>query len=432
MDGCVTTYSWSVTSEQLTASGVDSAAEVLSGIVVTTPLEYSPRLSQKVGARVLLKRENRQIARSYKVRGAFHAVQGLDEAERARGVVCASAGNHAQGVAYACARLGIMGRIYVPGNTPRQKRQRILALGGEFVELMVVGSTYDEAGAAAKEFAERTGAVFVHAFNDVATILGQGTVAVEVMAQAAEQGAKVHTVVVPIGGGGLVAGMAVWLREHHPDVRIVGVEAAGAACMTAALQAGHPVALDHVDTFVDGAAVGVAGLRPFEVVRDLVDEVVTVVEGAVCTEMLELYQVDGIITEPAGALASAHALHLAGQVPEDETVVCIVSGGNNDVSRYSEILERSLIHEGLRHYFMVTFPQEPGALRYFLDKVLSEGEDIVLFEYVKKNNRETGPALVGIELDRADRLDGLLSRMDESPMTIEQVPPGSPLFDFFL
>src|SRR5690606_5817036 len=184
--------------------------------------------------------------------------------------------------------------------------------------------------------------------------------------------------------------------------------------------------------FVDGAAVGLAGARPFEVIRDLVDEVVTVVEGAVCTEMLELYQVDGIITEPAGALASAYALQLAGQVPADETVVCIVSGGNNDVSRYSEILERSLIHEGLRHYFMVTFPQEPGALRYFLEKVLSEGEDIVLFEYVKKNNRETGPALVGLELDRADRIAGLLARMEGSPMTIEQVPPGSPLFDFFL
>ena len=432
MDDGLTPYPWSVTSEQLTASGVDSAARALEPIVVTTPLEDSPRLSQKVGARVLLKRENRQLARSYKVRGAFYAIQGLDEAERARGVVCASAGNHAQGVAYACARLGIMGRVYVPGNTPRQKRQRILALGGEFVELIVVGSTYDEAGAAAKEFAMRSGAVFVHAFNDVATILGQGTVAVEVMAQAAEQGAKVHTVVVPVGGGGLVAGMAVWLREHHPDVRIVGVEAAGAACMTAALAAGRPVALEHVDTFVDGAAVGLAGQRPFEVVRDLVDEVVTIIEGAVCTEMLELYQVDGIITEPAGALASAYALHLAGQVPADETVVCIVSGGNNDVSRYSEILERSLIHEGLRHYFMVTFPQEPGALRYFLDKVLSEGEDIVLFEYVKKNNRETGPALVGLDLDRPDRLDGLLARMEESPMTIEQVPPGSPLFDFFL
>jgi len=417
---------------ELTAAGVEQAAEVLDGIVLTTPLEHSPRLSQVIGAQVLLKRENRQIARSYKVRGAFHAIQGLTDAERARGVVCASAGNHAQGVAWSCARLGIKGRIYVPGNTPRQKRQRIVTLGGEFVELVVVGSSYDEAGAAAHEDAQRTGAVFVHPFDDVATILGQGTVAVEFMEQAKEFDADVHTVVVPLGGGGLVSGIATWLKERHPDVRIVGVEPAGAASMTAALAAGHPVALPEIDTFVDGAAVGLAGSTTFEVVRELVDEVVTVQEGAICTEMLELYQVEGIITEPAGAMASTYALELAGTLPADRAVVCVVSGGNNDVSRYAEIVERSALHEGLRHYFLVTFPQEPGALRHFLDKVLSDGEDIVLFEYVKKNNRETGPALVGIELDSADGIDPLLARMESSPMTIERVPPGSPLASFLL
>ncbi|MFC6696464.1 threonine ammonia-lyase IlvA [Nocardioides daphniae] len=421
-----------MTSEQLTAARVEAAAEVLADIVHTTPLEHSPRLSQLVGAPVLLKRENRQIARSYKVRGAYHSIQALDADERARGVVCASAGNHAQGVAWSCARLGIKGRIYVPSNTPRQKRQRILALGGPDVELVVTGSTYDEAGHAAHAHAESTGAVFIHPFDAPATILGQGSVAVEVMQQAAEAGLEVSTVVVPLGGGGLVSGMATWLKERHPDVRIVGVEPAGAASMTAALAAGGPVTLPSVDTFVDGAAVGTVGALTYEVVRDLVDEVVTVPEGAICTEMLELYQVDGIITEPAGALASTYALTLAGTLPADQAVVCVVSGGNNDVSRYAEIVERSLLHEGLRHYFMVTFPQEPGALRYFLEKVLSEGEDIVLFEYVKKNNRETGPALVGIELDQADRITGLLERMEVSPMQIEQVPPGSPLFTFFL
>lgn len=418
--------------EQLTAARVEAAAEVLADIVHTTPLEPSPRLSQLIGAPVLLKRENRQIARSYKVRGAYHAIQALDAAERARGVVCASAGNHAQGVAWSCARLGIKGRIYVPSNTPRQKRQRILALGGPDVELVVTGSTYDEAGHAAREHADATGAVFIHPFDAPDTVLGQGSVAVEVMAQAREAGLTVHTVVVPLGGGGLVSGMATWLKERHPGVRVVGVEPAGAASMTAALAAGGPVSLPNVDTFVDGAAVGTVGSLTYQVVRELVDEVVTVEEGAICTEMLELYQVDGTITEPAGALASTYALSLAGTVPADEAVVCVVSGGNNDVSRYAEIVERSLLHEGLRHYFMVTFPQEPGALRYFLDVVLSEGEDIILFEYVKKNNRETGPALVGIELDQADRITGLLQRMEDSPMQIEQVPPGSPLFTFFL
>lgn len=417
---------------ELTAAGVEKAAEVLDGIVLATPLEHSPRLSEAIGAQVLLKRENRQISRSYKVRGAYHSIQALSESERARGVVCASAGNHAQGVAWSCARLGIKGRIYVPANTPRQKRQRIVTLGGEYVELVVVGSSYDEAGAAAHEDAQRTGAIFVHPFDDVATILGQGTVAVEFMAQAAEIGADVHTVVVPLGGGGLVSGIAVWLKERHPDVRVVGVEPAGAASMTAALEAGHPVALPTIDTFVDGAAVGTAGATTFEVVRELVDEVVTVQEGAICTEMLELYQVEGIITEPAGAMASTYALELAGTLPEGSAVVCVVSGGNNDVSRYSEIVERSALHEGLRHYFLVTFPQEPGALRHFLDDVLSDGEDIVLFEYVKKNNRETGPALVGIELDSADGIGPLLARMDASPISIERVPPGSPLASFLL
>lgn len=415
----------------LTAAGVERAAKVLDGIIVTTPLEHSARLSEQVGAPVLLKRENRQVARSYKVRGAYHSIQALTEEERAQGVVCASAGNHAQGVAVSCAQLGIRGRIYVPGNTPRQKRQRIVSLGGEFVELIVTGSTFDEAGAAAAHDSAETGAVFIHPFNDVNTILGQGTVALEAIVQAEAMGHEVGTVVVPIGGGGLVSGIAVWLKERRPDVRVVGVEPAGAASMGAALEAGRPVRLTSIDTFVDGAAVALAGSTTFEVVRDLVDEVHTVEEGAICTEMLELYQVEGVITEPAGAMASTYALQLAGQVSGDKAVVCIVSGGNNDVSRYGEIVERSALHEGLRHYFLVTFPQEPGALRHFLEKVLSEGEDIVLFEYVKKNNRETGPALVGIELDSADLITGLLERMAASPMDIEQVEPGSPLFAFF-
>ncbi len=417
-------------SVELSAAAVEAAAEVLGPVVLRTPLEHSPRLSELLGVEVHLKRENRQIARSYKVRGAFHAISRLTDTERERGVVCASAGNHGQGVAWSCARLGIHARVYVPGNTPRQKRQRIASLGGEHVELVVVGSTYDEAGAAARADAEATGAVFVHPFDDPATIVGQGTVAIEVMAQAAEAGIDVGTVVVPVGGGGLISGMALWLAEQHPDVRVVGVEPAGAASMSAALAAGAPVRLTEVDTFVDGAAVGLAGSTTFEVIQRLVPEVARVEEGAVCTEMLELYQVDGIITEPAGALASTWAAASRPGERGSGAVVCIVSGGNNDVSRYAEIVERSALHEGLRHYFLVTFPQEPGALRHFLEDVLADGEDIVHFEYVKKNNRETGPALVGIEIDSASLLGPLLERMESSRLTIERIPPGSPLFTF--
>jgi threonine dehydratase len=413
---------------ELTADAVDQAAARLAPVVRRTPLEMSDRLTAGFGFPVLLKREDLQLCRSYKVRGAFNVISTLTDAERARGVVCASAGNHGQGVAYACHLLGIRGRVYLPANTPRQKRQRIATIGGEWIEPIIAGSSYDEASAAAHADAERTGAVYVHPFDDPLTIAGQGTIAPELVAQAE---GPVDTVLVPVGGGGLIAGLALWLRAHAPGVHLVGVEPAGAPSMRAALDAGHPVALDAIDTFIDGAAVGRVGDATFPIVRDLVDEVVAVPEGAVCTEMLDLYQSEGVIAEPAGALAGA-ALRTDLRRPPQGPVVCIVSGGNNDVSRYGEVVERSLLHEGLRHYFLVTFPQEPGALRHFLDDVLGPGDDIVLFEYVKKNNRETGPALVGIELEQAADIVGLVERMTASRLTIEQVPPGSPLFTFLL
>jgi threonine dehydratase len=411
-----------------TAQAVTEAAARLAPVVRRTPLEESDRLTAAVGVPILLKREDLQLCRSYKVRGAYNLISTLSAEERARGVVCASAGNHGQGVAYACHALGIRGRVYLPATTPRQKRQRISAIGGEWVEPIIAGSSYDEASAAAHADAERTGAVHVHPFDDPRTIAGQGTIAPELLEQSL---GPIDTVLVPIGGGGLAAGLAVWLKAHAPSVHLVGVEPAGAPSMRAALAAGHPVVLDDVDTFVDGAAVGRVGDLTFPVVRDLVDEVVAVPEGAVCTEMLELYQSEGVIAEPAGALAGAALRAPLARRPQGP-VVCIVSGGNNDVSRYGEIVERSLLHEGLRHYFLVTFPQEPGALRHFLDEVLGPDDDIVLFEYVKKNNRETGPALVGIELEVATDLAGLVERMDASPLTIDRVPPGSPLFTFLL
>jgi threonine dehydratase len=415
-------------SNPVTAADVDAAAARLAPVVRPTPLEISERLSGRLGVPVWLKREDLQLCRSYKVRGAYAVIDALGPAERARGVVCASAGNHGQGVAYACHQLGIRGRVFLPGTTPRQKRQRIAAIGGDWIEPVIVGSSYDDASAAAHEDSARTGAVYVHPFDDPGTIAGQGTVAVELLTQL---GTPIDTVVIPIGGGGLAAGMAAWLRERSPATHLVGAEPAGAASMQAAIAAGHPVVLPAVDTFVDGAAVGRVGDLTFPIVRDAFDEIVAVPEGAVCTEMLDLYQTEGVIAEPAGALASAALRGPLARVPEGP-VVCIVSGGNNDVSRYGEIVERSLLHEGLRHYFLVTFPQEPGALRHFLDEVLGPDDDIVLFEYVKKNNRETGPALVGIELEQATDLPGLVERMEAGPLTIERVPPGSPLFTFLL
>jgi threonine dehydratase len=414
--------------EHVDASAVDAAAERLAGVVPVTPLQRSERLSARVGGDVWVKREDLQVVRSYKARGAYNFLAQLDATSRAAGVVCASAGNHGQGLAYACSALGVRGRVYVPRTTPRQKRDRTAALGGAAVTVEVVGDSYDDAAAAALADAASTGAVLVPAFDDERTVAGQGTVVREAVEQL---GAAPDLVVLPVGGGGLLAGALAWLAERHPDVAVVGVEPAGAACMAAALVAGAPVALAEIDSFVDGAAVRRAGDVTFPLVRDSSAELVQVAEGRVCTEMLELYQTDGIIAEPAGALAAA-ALGDVVHPRAGSTTVVVLSGGNNDVSRYAEVVERALVHEGRKHYFLVEFPQEPGALRAFLDDVLGPDDDITLFEYVKRNNRETGPALVGIELGRPEELEPLLERMRLAPPHIERVPPDSPLFRFLL
>ena len=411
-----------------TADDVEAADVRLDSVVRRTPLEPNDRLGERVGAQVWLKREDQQVVRSYKLRGAYNFISQLSDEEKSRGVECASAGNHAQGVAFSCRQLGVPGRIVVPRTTPRQKRERITAIGGDLVTLVITGDTYDDANLAAVEDALASGRVLVPPFDHPLTIAGQGTVGVEIVRQL---GFAPDVLVLPVGGGGLLAGVATWIRARHPATRIVGVEPAGAACMAAAVAAGEPVILEDLDGFVDGAAVRRAGSVTYPIVADLVDELVPVEEGRVCTEMLDLYQWEGIVAEPAGALAAA-ALGYSFAVEPGQTVVCLLSGGNNDVSRYGEIVERSLIHEGLKHYFLVTFPQEPGALRGFLDEVLSDNEDITLFEYVKKNNRETGPALVGIEINGREDLEPLLERMRHSRLRIEPVPPGSPLFTFLV
>jgi len=407
-------------------SDVDAAARRLEGVVARTPLERNARLSALAGGEVWLKREDLQPVRSYKLRGAYNAMAQLERTDA--GVVCASAGNHAQGVAYACAALEIKGRVYVPRTTPRQKRERIAAIGGPWIEVVVTGDTYDAAAAEAAAYAADSGAQPVHAFDDPSTIAGQGTVAREIVEQL---GRAPDRIVVPVGGGGLLAGMATWLGAHHPTVELVGVEPEGAASMAAALTAGVPVTLDTFDGFVDGAAVRTVGAAPFDIVRRSGVRMLAIETGAVCAEMLALYQTDGIIAEPAGALASS-AIGRADHTSADLVTVCVLSGGNNDVSRYSEILERALVHAGLKHYFLVDFPQEPGALRRFLDDVLGADDDITLFEYVKRNSRETGAALVGIEIGQPDDLHGLLARMDASPLLIERVDPMSAAFRFLI
>jgi threonine dehydratase len=412
----------------VTDDDVKLAAERLRDVAVRTPLERNQRLSERFEADVWLKREDLQPVRSYKLRGAYNFIASLGEAERANGVVCASAGNHGQGVAYTCRRLGVNCRVVLPRTTPRQKREQIAALGGDCTTIVVEGHTYDDSAAYAALLATKEGAVLVPPFDDPRVIAGQGTVALEIVEQL---GRPPDVLIIPVGGGGLLAGMAVASAGMAPRPQVIGVEPAGAPSMRAALDAGGPVTLDSIDSFVDGAAVKRAGAYTFDLIQGLVDDVVTVEEGAVCTTMLQLYQRDGIIAEPAGALAVA-ALAEGLDVPAGATVVCILSGGNNDVSRYGEVVERSLVHQGLKHYFLVEFPQEPGALRGFLDNVLGPGDDITLFEYVKKNNREIGPALVGIELAATDDLDPLLTRMDASGLHIEKLSAGSPAFRFLV
>ena len=414
------------------AADIQAAQARISSVIEPTPLQYCPRLSDQYGANIYLKREDLQDVRSYKIRGAYYGISGLSAEDRAAGVVAASAGNHAQGVAYACRTLGIQGKIFVPKPTPKQKRDRIRVHGGDSIELVVTGNTFDEAAQAAREDAQARGARVIEPFDSRDTVVGQGTVAAEILAQLTGQGSVLDTIVVPVGGGGLMAGIASYLADMSPNTAIVGVEPRGAASLHAAVQAGGPVTLDNIDPFVDGAAVKRIGAFPFQVIQENQGRTQLVIadEGAVCTEMLALYQNEGIIAEPAGALAVTGLNNL--DIRPGSTVVCVISGGNNDVLRYAEIMERSLVHRGLRHYFLVNFPQEPGQLRIFLTDILGPDDDIVLFEYLKKNNRETGAALVGLELTRASDLEPLLERMAASPIECRRLEPGTPEYEYIV
>jgi threonine dehydratase len=394
---------------------IEEAAVRLKDVVKKTPLEYSERLSKKFGAKIYLKREDLQAVRSYKIRGAFNRLSLLTKTEKMRGTVCASAGNHAQGVASSCAKLKIKATIFMPKNTPRQKIDRVNHFGGRWITLSLVGDTYDESCAAAKRFSTRGKKIFIHPFDDPSVIAGQGTVALEIFSQLT---GRPDLLIVPIGGGGLASGTCIYAEAVSPRTEVIGVEPRGAASMRAALEAGRVVDLPTLDNFVDGAAVRTVGKLAFDLVKKKIRQVELVSEGQVCQEMIALYQNDGIIAEPAGALSIAALENLKRQI-KGKTIVCVISGGNNDISRYPEVIERSLIFQGLKHYFIVNFSQRPGALRKFINLALGPTDDITLFEYTKKNNRETGPALVGIELRKKEDLSPLLKRLEGIGMDYE-------------
>ena len=415
---------------EIHAADVQLAQARISATIAPTPLQYCPRLSHLTGAEIYLKREDLQDVRSYKIRGAVNAISQLSDAQRAAGIVAASAGNHAQGVAFACRSMGIPGRIYVPAATPKQKRDRIKVHGGNMVELVVTGANFDEASAAAHDYAEETGATIIEPFAARDTIVGQGTVAAEILSQLSAMGKSPDTIVVPVGGGGLISGILSYLADMSPRTAVVGVEPAGAPSLNAALKAEKPVTLDAVDPFVDGAAVKRIGDINYQIIEKNLGRLhhLVVSEGAVCTEIIELYQNEGIIAEPAGALSVTALSEL--KLGTNDIVVCIISGGNNDLLRYAEVVERSLVHRGLKHYFLVNFPQEPGQLRSFLSDILGPDDDITLFEYLKRNNRETGTALIGLQLGRASDFDGLVERMNASRIDCRHLKPGTPEYEF--
>jgi threonine dehydratase len=417
-----------VTKYYPTLRNITQAKLTLNPIVRATPLMKNQNLSERYSSNIFLKREDLQIVRSYKIRGAYNKISGLSEEERQRGVVCASAGNHAQGVAYSCQKLGIMGKIYMPTTTPKQKITQVKMFGKDKIEVVLTGDTYDAASDAAHRDSLETGMVYIHPFDDPQIIEGQATVGIEILQDFA---GTIDYLFLPIGGGGLAAGVGAYFKQISPDTKIIGVEPAGAASMKTSLENNRVTELTNIDKFVDGAAVQTVGELTFGVCQQVIDDIITVPEGKVCTTILELYNQDAIVVEPAGAL-SISALDFYKEQIAGKNVVCIVTGSNNDITRTEEIKERSLLYEGLKHYFIVRFPQRAGALRDFVDKVLGPNDDITMFEYSKKTNREQGPALIGIELQDKDDFQGLVQRMEENGFLSEYINERPDLFQLLI
>lgn len=414
-------------SVETTSLNINAAYDTLKTVVLKTPLQYHKKLSEKFKAEIYLKREDLQVVRSYKLRGAYNLMQSLSEEERSRGVVCASAGNHAQGVAYSCKHLDVKGVIYMPAITPKQKINQVKMFGGDNIEIVLTGDTFDKCQTHALEFATKENMVFIPPFDHLKVIEGQGTVAKEIL----DELTGIDYIFVPIGGGGLCAGVGHYFKTYSPTTRIIGVEPSGAPSMKEALKAGRPVKLEKIQRFVDGASVQRVGDITFPFCKDLITDMLLVPEGKVSSTILQLYNEDAIVAEPAGALSIAALDQYAAKL-KGKKVVCILSGGNNDIDRMQEIKERSLLFEGLKHYFIVRFAQRPGALKEFVNHILGPNDDIVRFEFIQKHNKETGPALIGIEVKSREDFDALISRMDEHKLNYTLVNQNENLFEYLV
>lgn len=403
------------------------AALNLKKVVVKTPLQLNTNLSKKYQCNIYLKREDLQVVRSYKLRGAYNMMSSLPADQLNKGVVCASAGNHAQGFAYSCKKLNVKGVVFMPVITPNQKINQTKMFGEDKIEVRLVGDTFDDCATAAKKYTAENNMTFIPPFDDYRIIEGQGTVGLEIL----EEQADIDYLFVPVGGGGLSAGVGTYFKTYSPKTKIIGLEPEGAPSMKAALKAGHPVTLDNIDRFVDGAAVKRIGDITFAVCKEVLDDMHLVPEGRICSTILKLYNEDAIVVEPAGALSIA-ALDDYADVIKGKNVVCVISGSNNDIDRMQEIKERSLQYEGLKHYFLIRFAQRPGALKQFVSDVLGPNDDIVRFEYMQKHNKETGPALVGVELRNREDYDVLLANMRHYQINYTELNKDDTLFSYLV
>lgn len=411
-----------------TIEAVRTAAKNLSGVAQHTPLMKSDRYSKKFDANILFKREDLQLVRSYKIRGSYNKISSLSEEQKAKGIICASAGNHAQGVALSCKLLKIQGVIYMPSPTPRQKVSQVEMFGEDFIEVVLIGDSFDDAAYAATLDCERLQKTFIPPFNDEKIIEGQATVGMEILEQAKE---PIDYIFVPVGGGGLSAGLSAYIKQLSPKTKIIGVEPEGAPSMTLSLKNGKNTTLQNIDTFVDGAAVKRVGDLNFFICKENLDDMITVHEGKICQIILDLYNKDATVVEPAGAL-SIGALYEYKDKIKGKNVVCLISGSNNDITRTAEIKERALLHANLKHYFIVKFPQRAGALREFVADILGPNDDITHFEYTKKTNRENGAAVVGLELKSSSDLQPLISRMKRNDFFGDYLNDKPDLFQFLV
>lgn len=409
-------------------AAVKQAYERLQGVALHTPIAINQNLSEVYGCNVYLKREDLQVVRSYKIRGAYNLISSASASELSKGVVCASAGNHAQGVAFTCNKLKIKGAIFMPSTTPQQKVNQVKMFGKSYVEVMLTGDTFDDAFAEAVKYCKAHDMLFVPPFDHPKIIEGQGTVGLEILEDMTE---KIDYLFMAIGGGGLAAGVSSYFSALSPDTKIIGVEPEGAPAMLESIKAGKVITLETIDKFVDGAAVKRVGDLNFAICKETLSEVVLVPEGKVCSTIIQLYNEEAIVVEPAGALSIAVLDYFKDRI-KGKNIVCVVSGSNNDLGRTEEIKERSLFYEGLKHYFIITFPQRAGALRQFLDEVLGPDDDITHFQYTKKNSKEDGPALVGVELKRKADYETLMQRMQKLNFKYTEVNKDKSLFNFLI